>query len=495
MNDQTTQSAEINLEDLYREADYWHVNTGGKTIHAKRMPGTYRTLKWIAMSVWLIFFIGPYFRWEGRQAILWDIPTRHFHIFNITILPQDVWMLAMVLLFFALLLAAVTSVAGRVYCGYFCFQTVWTDVFTWIEEKLEGPANKRMKLDQAPWNATKVRIKVIKHSLWLMIGILTGISFTLWFSDAYQLWHQYLTLQAPLVAWVTVGVFAFFTHLFAGHMREQVCFWLCPYARIQGVMVDRTTVLPTYDFTRGGPRGKLKKGSAFDAGRDATKQGDCIDCKQCVAVCPTGIDIRRGQQEGCITCALCLDACDAVMDKIHRPHGLIRYASLDEVEGKTVAPLFKRPRVIVYTTIMLLAVGGIIYGMATLSSLELNVLHERQPLFVIQRDGSIQNKYELKVLNKTEHDMKVKIEVSGHQNLQLVGNESPISVPHGRVIAHTIFLRIPPALIHTALHDKRMPVTITITDIDHPEFSAHYQSMFFGPEEHDEEYEHEHHDD
>lgn len=478
MNKQTTPSTDLNLDDLYREADYWHVNTGGKTIHAKRMPGRFRTLKWIAMSVWVFYFIGPYLRWEGRQAILWDIPKRQFHIFNITILPQDVWMLAMVLLFFALLLAAVTSVAGRVYCGYFCFQTVWTDIFTWIEEKLEGVANKRMKLDQAPWGFAKIRVKVIKHGLWLMIGMLTGISFTLWFDDAFTLWHQYLTLQAPMLAWLTVAIFTFFTHLFAGHMREQVCFWLCPYARIQGVMVDRATVLPTYDFTRGEPRGKLKKGDTLQPDKPGSvTQGDCIDCKQCVAVCPTGIDIRRGQQEGCITCALCLDACDSVMDKIERPRGLIRYASLDEVEGKPASPFLKRPRVLVYITIMLLSIAGIVYGLATISSLELNVLHERQPLYVIQKDGSIQNKYELKILNKTEHDIQVTITVSGHDRLQLIGENSPIPIAKGRVSAHTIFLRMP----DDSMHSTRIPVTIKVIDIDNPDYVASYESMFFGP--------------
>ncbi|WP_455219288.1 cytochrome c oxidase accessory protein CcoG [Kaarinaea lacus] len=473
MTNQTEQLDTQQLEDIYREADYWHVNTGGKTIHAKRMPGRYRTLKWIAMSTWLIYFLGPYLRWDGKQAILLDIPGRQFHIFNITILPQDVWMLAMVLLFFALLLAAVTSIAGRVYCGYFCFQTVWTDIFTWIEYKLEGKVNQRVKLDHTPWNASKIRIKVTKHIIWLLIGVFTGITFTLWFADAFELWQAYLTLQAPLIAWGTVGVFAFFTHLFAGHMREQVCFWLCPYARIQGVMADRETVLPTYDFSRGEPRGKLKKGiSIEDAGH-----GDCIDCKQCVTVCPTGIDIRRGQQEGCITCALCLDACDAIMDKIKRPRGLIRYASLDEIEGKPFIPLYKRPRVIVYFSIMLLAVAGIIYGLATLGSLELKVLHERQPLFVMQSDGSVQNKYELKILNKTEKDMQVSLEVSGHDHLQLVDAEETLSAHQGKVSAYTIFLRIP----GDKLQAERIPVTIRLQDIDNPEFYTEYESMFFGP--------------
>ena len=472
MNNQTAQPDTQALEELYRESDYWHVNTGGKTIHAKRMPGRYRTYKWLASGTWLIYLLGPYLRWNGKQAILLDIPGRQFHIFNVTILPQDVWMLAMVLLFFALLLAAVTSIAGRVYCGYFCFQTVWTDIFTWIEEKLEGSANKRMQLDAAPWTARKIRIKVIKHSLWLVIGIFTGVTFTLYFADAFTLWKAYLTLQAPFVAWGTVGVFAFFTHLFAGHMREQVCFWLCPYARIQGVMVDRETILPTYDFARGEPRGKLKKGD------DIEKQGDCIDCKQCVAVCPTGIDIRRGQQEGCITCALCLDACDAVMDKIKRPRGLVRYSSLDELEGKLFVPLYRRPRVIVYFSIMLLAVCGIIYGLATLGSLELKALHERQPLFVLQSDGSIQNKYELKILNKTENDMQVSISVSGHENIQISGIEGTLSVPKGRVSAYTLYIRIP----GDRLAKQRIPVTIRAEDKNNQAIFTEYQSMFFGPE-------------
>ena len=474
MNDRTGQTDLQNLEELYREADYWHVNTGETTIHAKRMPGHYRTLKWLTMSVWLVFFLGPYLRWEGRQAIMWDIPNRRFHIFDITILPQDVWMLAMVLLFFALLLAAVTSVAGRVFCGYFCFQTVWTDIFTWIEEKLEGSANKRMKLDQAPWNAAKVRVKVVKHTIWLLIGIVTGISFTLWFGDAFKLWQAYLTLQAPLIAWVAVGVFTFFTYLFAGHMREQVCFWLCPYARIQGVMVDRTTVLPTYDFSRGEPRGKLKKST--DTTQD--KQGDCIDCKQCVAVCPTGIDIRRGQQEGCITCALCLDACDAVMDKIQRPRGLIRYASLDEIEGKPAAAFYKRPRVLVYFTIMMLALGGIAYGLTSLPAIDLHVLHERQPLFVTLSDGSIQNKYELKILNKTNQDIHVRITVSGHPDLQSVGIDKPVDIPQGHVSAHTVFLRIPVE----KLQARHIHVTFHLQAVTHPGLNTEYESMFFAPE-------------
>jgi polyferredoxin len=305
------------LDDLYAEASHWHVNTGKETIHAKRVGGRFRTLKWWSSAVWLAFFLGPYLRWDGRQAVLFDIPSRQYHIFGATVLPQDFWMLSLLLLFFAILLAVVTATAGRVWCGYFCFQTVWTDLFTLIEEKFEGPPQARRKLDAAPWSE-KLRIKVPKHLVWILIGMVTGASFVAWFTDGWAMWGQLLRLELPPVAYVTIAVFTAFTYVFAGHMREQVCFWLCPYARLQGVMYDRETILPTYDLKRGEPRGRVRRGDAV------SEQGDCIDCRQCVAVCPTGIDIREGQQEGCITCALCIDACDAVMDKVDRPRGLIR---------------------------------------------------------------------------------------------------------------------------------------------------------------------------
>ena len=470
MNSPQQNLSDQHLDEIYHEV---HINTGGETIHAKRAPGRFRRLKWFTASVWLILFLGPYMRWNGKQAVMFDIPGRQFHIFDITILPQDVWMLALVMLFFALMLAAVTSIAGRVFCGYFCFQTVWTDVFTWLDEKLEGPPLKRRKLDQAPWDARKIRIKVVKHSIWILIGVLTGISFTLWFGDAPTLWKEYLTLQAPLFAWITVGTFTFFTYVFAGFMREQVCFWLCPYARLQGMMYDCETILPTYDVARGEPRGKLKKKAA----EGDSKLGDCIDCKQCVAVCPTGIDIRDGQQEGCITCGVCIDACDSVMDKIKRPRGLIRYASLDEIQGAPQIPLVRRPKVLIYLGIMLFSIVGIIYGLNTLGALELKVLHERQPLFVLQSDGSIQNKYVLKILNKTDATMKVRISASGHPALRLSGAEEDLSLPSGRVSAHTVYLRIP----GDKLDSDTLPVFFRVEDVAQPEHWVEYKSMFFGP--------------
>jgi len=458
-------------DDIYEEAANWHVNTGDEKIHAKRVTGRWRRLKWITHSVWLIFFLGPYLRWHGRQAVLFDIPNRQFHIFDITVLPQDVWMLSLVLLFFAMLLAAVTSIAGRVYCGFFCFQTAWTDVFTWLEEKIEGPPAKRRKLEEGPWTAEKARKLGLKWAIWLAISVLTGLSFVAWFTDAFQLWHDFFTGQASSVAYGVVGLFTVGTFTLAGKLREQACFWLCPYARIQGVMYDKETILPTYDYNRGEPRGRLKKGKVPEG------QGDCIDCKQCVAVCPTGIDIRNGQQEGCITCALCIDACDAVMEKIGKPKGLIRYASLDEMEGKQRLPLYRRPRPLIYLTILTLALSGIIYGLTHLGTIELKVLHERAPLFVELSDGSIQNKYRIKILNKTDKDFHVKLTAEGIPGMTLKGAEKPLYARKGNDTSYTVYIKAP----SSAIKEERTPILFKVVGIEDPNKKATYESMFFAP--------------
>lgn len=468
-------SAHSTVEALYADADSWHVNTGGETIHAKRLPGRWRTLKWALASVWGVYFLGPYLRWEGQQAVLFDIPNRQYHLFSATVLPQDFWMLSLLLLFFAILLAVMTALVGRVWCGYFCFQTVWTDVFTWIEEKLEGPPAVRRQLSRAPWSAEKLRLKAIKHGLWILIGFLTGFSFVSWFTDAPSLWGRFFSGQADAAAYMTVALFTAGTYVLAGFLREQTCFWLCPYARIQGVMLDKTTIVPTYDERRGEPRGRVKRGGT----QDGAMAGDCVDCNQCVAVCPTGIDIRRGQQEGCITCALCIDACDQVMDKVGRPRGLIRYASLDELEGRPTKALLLRPRVWVYSTILILALSGIIYGLTSLAPIELKVLHERAPLFVLQSDGSIQNKYTLKILNKTHERLAVTISATGHAQMTLVGAERPVMTDPGGVTPAVVFLKIPRA----SLDAEQQPIVFhaEMTRSSGAAAVADRESVFIGP--------------
>jgi cytochrome c oxidase accessory protein FixG len=462
------------LDDLYSDAVHWHVNAGDEVIHAKRMPGRFRNLKWLSMLLWAFYFIGPYLRWDSHQAILFDIPGQKFHLFGITIWPQDVWMLSLVLILLAMTLFGVTAVASRVWCGYFCFQTVWVDIFVWIEEIFEGNPIQRRKLDAAPWSGRKVWIKVKKHVLWLLISVLTGVTFVAYFTDAIGLWVDFLTLQAHLVAWVVLLMFILGTYILAGFMREQVCFWLCPYARIQGVMIDNDTIMPTYDFHRGEPKGRLKRGvSQADSGL-----GDCIDCHLCVAVCPTGIDIREGLQEGCITCGLCIDACDSIMEKVDRPKGLIRYLSLQEMEGHTLPPLMKRPRVIIYSAIFLFSVFGILFGLTHIPPVELSVVHERQPLFVRMSDGSIQNKYTIKAVNKTTEDIRVEISITGIKGIFLANSENEeVILRAGKAIPFNLFLRAQP----DELKEKHTPIQITLKDIGTSGITVEYKSVFIGP--------------
>lgn len=463
------------MDDLYEESVHWHLNTGEETIHAKRMGGYWRTIKWLSASVWIVFFIGPYFRWDGQQAVLFDIPNRQFHLLGVTILPQDFWMLSLTLLFFALLLAVATALAGRVYCGFFCFQTVWTDVFTWLEEKLEGNPQKRRKFDKAPLDFTKFRIKLSKHIIWLLISALTGISFVAWFYGAIELWRDLFAFRATTVAYGFIGLFTAGTYVLAGYMREQACFWLCPYARIQGAMIDKTTVVPTYDYHRGEPRGRIKKGET----EDNRTIGDCVDCKQCIAVCPTGVDIRHGQQEGCIMCALCIDACDEVMEKIGRPQGLIRFESYEGLEAnRKPIPLYRRPRVWVYSAIMSLAVIGIVYGLTSLAPLELKVIHSRLPLYVLQSDGSIQNKYTLKILNKMSEDIPVTISASGPEGVILIDADQQIIARHGNVTPHTVFVRIPRQKIEQETSSLLFTVRGAYQD---KTLKGERESVFIGP--------------
>lgn len=450
------------------------IRVGGATVHAKRIAGIFRSIKNITGLFWLSLFLGPYVRWDGHQAILWDIANRQFHIFGLTILPQDIWMLAAILLFFAMLLAASTAIAGRVWCGYFCFQTVWMDVFTWIEEKVQGNPNKRMALDQAPWTFEKLKLKSITHLIFIVIGLATSFSFVAYFTDALQLWSDVLSGEASSLEYSLILGGGLMTYFFAGVLREQTCVGICPYARIQGAMIDKQTVVPTYDRDRGEPRGRLKRVRPQE---EAPVLGDCIDCNLCVAVCPTGIDIRNGQQMGCITCGLCIDACDSVMDKIDKPRGLIRYASLEEFEGKVLPPMFKRPRVIVYAGIMAVAAGVLLYGLATIAPLKLNVLHERAPLFVMLSDGSIQNKLIVKVVNKTDKPMKVKLSAAGIDGMQVDGVEDLLLVESGTVGSTTILVKVPRAF----LKGENTPLRVKAEDADHPEVYQNYASMFIGP--------------
>lgn len=470
LDDIGVETSNKNLENI--GVELLPIHTEG-TVHAKRISGNFRKFKWLVASFWLILFIGPYMRWDGQQAILWDLANRQFHIFGLTILPQDIWILAMILLFFALLLAASTAVAGRLWCGYFCFHTVWTDVFTWIEEKLEGQPHKRQKLDQAPMSFEKIKIKAPKHVLWLLIGFATSFSFVAYFTDALDLWARLFAFEWGSVETTTVLVLGFATYFFAGFLREQTCIGFCPYARIQGAMIDTQTVVPTYDQDRGEPRGRMKRPKP---GEEAPQLGDCIDCNLCVAVCPTGVDIRRGQQFGCITCGLCIDACDSVMDKIKKPRGLVRYASLQEFAGKKLPPIWKRPRVIVYSSIMSFAAIMIIWGLMSMSPIDVKALHERSPLFMQMSDGSIKNKWSLKIVNKGAEPLQAKVHVTGPEGM-IVTVDDNIVVQPGNVGTSTLFVQIP----RDQLKAANTPLQIHVEDKNNPLINVTYDSVFIGP--------------
>lgn len=465
---------EGSVVEIYREFETWEVNVGQKTIHAKRMPGFFRSLKhWLQFGLWLPFFFLPYLRWNDRQAILFDLEHSRFHFFGLTVFPDDIWVLALLLLAAAMVLFAVTAIISRAWCGYFCFQTAWTDWFTWIEAKIEGNPAARRKLDQAPWSVDKFRKKALKHLIWMAISLFTGISFSIWFTDAYVYWQHLVTFHLPTAAWVVLKMFFLGTYLLAGFMREQACFWLCPYARIQGVMADAGTILPTYDVRRGEPRGKLQRNL-----EGQPTQGDCIDCFQCVQVCPTGVDIRQGQQLGCITCGLCLDACDSVMDKIGKPRGLIRYASHREMEDGPCQTLGQRPLVLGYLFIILLSVFGIGYGLLNIAPITVSVRPERQPLFVQMSDGAIQNRYDFKVMNKTNRDRLFKINaLEGVKGQIVIGAEQALFVPKHHAMSFTLFVRVPFGLLDRAVTQIRFVVTA----IDDPVISAERVTQFNAP--------------
>ncbi|PIV30953.1 MAG: cytochrome c oxidase accessory protein CcoG, partial [Zetaproteobacteria bacterium CG02_land_8_20_14_3_00_50_9] len=464
------------IEEIYADAVHWHVNTGGETIHAMRIGGRFRRLKWYAGALWLSYFLLPYVRWEGQQAILFDVPGRQFHFFSLTIWPQDIWMLSLVLILLAMTLFGVTAVAGRVWCGYFCFQTVWTDWFTWLEDKIEGNPIQRRKLDAAPWGAHKITLKLFKHAIWMLIAVVTGVTFAAYFTDAFDLWYRYITLDAPMVAWVVLAAFVFGTYVFAGFMREQVCFWLCPYARIQSVMMDKDTIVPTYDEARGEPRGKVK--GKIERG-DTTARGDCVDCHLCVGVCPTGVDIREGLQEGCIMCGMCIDACNGVMGKVGRPGDLIRYTSRKELSGERLPYWLKRPRVLTYLTIFTLAVSGITYGLTHIPPVELSIVHERQPLYLQMSDGSIQNKYTIKAVNKTPDDLHLRVSIEGLDGVELrIDGGHEVLLRAGKLIPIHAYLRAMP----TQLSEENSKIRFVFESVGSPDkISLTKGSVFIGP--------------
>jgi cytochrome c oxidase accessory protein FixG len=396
-------------------------------VYPQQVSGTYRRLKWIILFVTLgIYYFLPFVRWDRGpnlpdQAVLVDFERRRFYFFFIEIWPQEVYYFTGLLIMAAVTLFLLNAVAGRIWCGYTCPQTVWSDLFLQVERLVEGDRRDRIKRDGGPWGANVWRLKITKHFLWLMIAWWTGGAWVLYFNDAPTLVYQLATGTAPFAAYLWIGILTFTTYVFAGHLREQVCLYMCPWPRIQAALTDEHALNVSYRFDRGEPRMSVKEARKHAAMDE--KAGDCIDCYQCVAVCPTGVDIRDGAQLGCIQCGLCVDACDSVMAKVNRPAGLIGYDTDDNIKARALGqptvyrPI--RPRTILYAVLLFVVGGAMVFQLATRATASISVLHERNPMFVILRDGSVRNAYTVRIANKRPESRPFALTVDGPVGTQI----------------------------------------------------------------------------
>jgi cytochrome c oxidase accessory protein FixG len=391
-----------------------------KKIQVRSVTGVFANWRWALVWITQAVFYGLcWLPWNGRQAVLFDLVERKFYIFGLVFWPQDVIYLAVLLIISAYALFLFTAIGGRLFCGYACPQTVYTEIFMWIEEKIEGERNARIKLDRQPLSARKLRIKASKHFLWLAVALWTGFTFTGYFTPIHAQVHDFIAFD--LGSWQTFWIFfyAFATYGMAGFLREQVCKYMCPYARFQSVMFDPDTLIVTYDTSRGEPRGTRGKNEDYKA----TGKGDCIDCSICVHVCPTGIDIRNGLQYECIGCSACIDGCDQVMDKVGYARGLIRYSTENAMEknfgrAEVLAHLI-RPRIILYSVILLAITLVAAYSIAVRTPLKVDVIRDRGVLAREVEGGLIENVYTLRVMNTDEAPHRYALKVSGVNGIDL----------------------------------------------------------------------------
>ena len=415
-----------------------------KKIYPRAVTGIFANWRWALVWFTQLLFYGlPWLSWNDRQAVLFDLVERKFFILGLVFWPQDVIFLAVLLIISAYALFLFTAVGGRLWCGYACPQTVYTEIFMWIEKLIEGDRAVRMKLDAAPWTAGKLLRRSSKYLIWGLLAWWTGFTFVGYFTPITTLWESFWAFS--LGPWETFWVFFYgaFTYVFAGHMREQVCKHMCPYARFQGVMFDPDTLTITYDAERGEPRGARKKG--LDP--KTVAKGDCVDCGICVQVCPTGIDIRKGLQYECIGCAACIDACDQVMVKMDYPKGLIRYSTEHAIEAhwgwKEILAHVVRPRVIIYSAILGAICIAFVWGIATKPTLRVDVIRDRATLAREVEGGLIENVYRLHVINVSEAPHRYAISVTGLAGIDLIG-ERIIEIPAASSKSVSVQVRVPP---------------------------------------------------
>jgi len=464
-----------------------------KKVYPQGTHGTFRTIKWVVLIATLgVYYLLPFVRWDRGpnapdQAVLIDLPGRRFYFFMVEIWPQEVYYITGLLILASLTLFLMNAVAGRLWCGYMCPQTVWTDLFYRVEQLIEGDRRERMKLDKGGWTLRFLGEKAAKHFIWLMIAWWTGGAWVLYFSDAPTLVVDLATGAAPLVAYIWIAILTFTTYTLAGHMREQVCVYMCPWPRIQGALTDEHALNVTYRYDRGEPRESLK--SSIKMREKGQQVGDCVECNQCVAVCPVGIDIRDGAQFECIQCGLCIDACDNVMQKITRPRGLIGYDTDDNIkrriDGKLPIIRLVRPRTAIYAALIALVGAIMMYSLATRDFAGVNVLHDRNPIFVKLSDGGVRNGFTVRLLNKRPLYRQFLLNVEGlpaEATVQAIGVDEAVS---GRPVIdvgpdRTREIRV--LIIMPTGHGlpKSTPITFRITDINAGEM-AKAEDFFKAP--------------
>ncbi len=440
-----------------------------KKVYPREVTGKYARLRNLAVLALLGLFYGVvWLKWDGRQAVLFDLPARKFYVFGWTFWPQDFIYLALLLIIAGFTLFFFTALAGRLWCGYACPQTVWTEAFLYMEKWLEGDRNKRMKLDASPWNWNKFWRKSVKHGLWVTFALWTGYTFVGYFTPVRVLNSHLLQFAAHPWANFWVFFYAFATYGNAGFLREQVCKYMCPYARFQSAMFDKDTLIISYDESRGEPRGKRKR----SADPSELGLGDCIDCTMCVQVCPTGIDIRQGLQMECIACAGCIDVCNQVMDKMDYPRGLIRYTTANAMEGKPTRVM--RPRVLLYGMVLLALVVGLAASIQNRTPLRMEVLRDRNALYRERATGVIENVYTIRAINMTDRDQTYTLRLDTES--QLAVDTTEILISAGEAIAKPVIVRGP-----ADSGSGVVPISFSLSDQDDKTVQVTRTSNFFYP--------------
>ena len=439
-------------------------------IYVRAAYGFFQKLrKFTGWGLILFFITMPMIRWDGHQAVLFDVDKQQFQLFDMLFFPQDLTLVAWVFIIAAFALFFFTTYLGRVWCGYTCPQTVWTFIFIWFEERFEGTANKRKRLDEMPWSFNKIWRKTAKHTGWLAVSLLTALAFCSYFVPVEKLYTDFFTGQSSMLVLVMIFIFTFSTYANAGWMRSIFCVHMCPYSRFQSAMFDKNTYSVGYDATRGEKRGPRSR----KVERSETGLGDCVDCDLCVQVCPTGIDIRDGLQYECINCGACIDACDQTMDKMGYPRGLISYTSEQALEGKETKLM--RPKIIGYGLVLLIMLGLFIANISTLTKAEMEILRDRNSLYRENVDGFIENTYTLKVINKSTDDQVYSISFAGLKDATLIGPKQ-ITIQSGEIFTQPISIAVDPYDIKA----KKITVTIKLTNIESDEVIEQDASFFLG---------------